>query len=48
MIHVSTAYCNCHLQEIEEKFYSYRLTHQKLSNFVDSVNDKMLEEIQPE
>jgi hypothetical protein len=48
VIHVSTAYCNCHLQEIEEKFYSYPLTHRKLSAVVDGVSDKVLNAITPQ
>ncbi|KDR07123.1 fatty acyl-CoA reductase wat-like [Zootermopsis nevadensis] len=47
VIHISTAYCNCHLQEIQEKFYSYPLTYQKLSAFMDGVNDKMVDAITP-
>jgi len=48
VIHTSTAYCNCHLQEIDEKFYSYPLTHQNLCSVVDSVNDTMLAAITPQ
>jgi fatty acyl-CoA reductase len=47
VIHISTVYCNCHLKEIDEKFYNYPLTHQNLCSVVDSVNDKMLEAITP-
>ncbi|PNF42320.1 Fatty acyl-CoA reductase wat [Cryptotermes secundus] len=47
VIHVSTAYCNCHLQEIEEKLYTYSFTHQKVSAIADSVSDKVMEVITP-
>jgi hypothetical protein len=48
VIHISTVYCNCHLEDIDEKFYSYPLTHQNLCSVVDGVNDKMLEAITPQ
>jgi hypothetical protein len=48
VIHVSTAYSNCHLQEIHEKLYRYPLTHQKVTAVVESVNDKMLDVIAPQ
>jgi fatty acyl-CoA reductase len=48
VIHVSTAYCNCHLKEIDERFYNYPLTHRKLSAIVDGVSDKVLEAITPQ
>ncbi|PSN51360.1 hypothetical protein C0J52_07924 [Blattella germanica] len=47
LIHVSTAYCNCHLKEIEEQFYNYPITYKKLLSIMDNVNDKMLDNITP-
>jgi hypothetical protein len=48
VIHISTVYCNCHLQEIDEKLYSYPVTYQNLCSVVDGVNDKMLAAITPQ
>ncbi|XP_069691430.1 fatty acyl-CoA reductase wat-like [Periplaneta americana] len=48
IIHVSTAYCNCPLPEIEEKFYDLPLSHKKVTNIVDNMDDNMLDKITPD
>lgn len=47
VIHVSTAYANCHLRFIEEKFYKYPFHADDLSRLIDKLDDKSLEEVTP-
>ncbi|XP_055698069.1 fatty acyl-CoA reductase wat-like [Phlebotomus papatasi] len=47
VIHVSTAYANCHLRYIEEKFYNYPIHFNDLDRLIEKLDDKSLEEITP-
>jgi fatty acyl-CoA reductase len=47
VIHVSTAYSNCHLKAIDEKFYRYHLGYQDLDNIIEKWNEEALDEITP-
>ncbi|KAI5640406.1 male sterility protein domain-containing protein [Phthorimaea operculella] len=47
MVHVSTAYSNCPLKNIEEKFYESPLNGEKLIDLVETMDDKTLAEITP-
>lgn len=46
-MHVSTAYSNCHLRFIEEKFYNYPFHSDDLSRLIDKLDDKSLDNITP-
>ncbi|XP_071644754.1 fatty acyl-CoA reductase wat-like [Temnothorax longispinosus] len=43
-IHVSTAYANCHVEHIEERFYSYPINHKDLIMFTRYLNENVIEE----
>lgn len=47
VMHVSTAYSNCHLRFIEEKFYNYPFRFDDLSLYIDKLDDKALDNITP-
>lgn len=47
MMHVSTAYSNCHLRFIEEKFYNYPFHFDDLSRLIDKLEDKSLDNVTP-
>lgn len=47
VLHVSTAYSNCHLRFIEEKFYNYPFHFDDLSRLIDKLDDKSLDNITP-
>lgn len=47
VMHVSTAYSNCHLRFIEEKFYNYPFHFDDLSRLIDKLDDKALDNITP-
>ncbi|XP_063703930.1 fatty acyl-CoA reductase wat-like isoform X2 [Culicoides brevitarsis] len=47
VIHVSTAYSNCHLRHIEEKFYQYPIQIDDLENLVEKFDDEALAELTP-
>lgn len=42
-VHVSTAYCNCNLQEVDEKIYPAPTDLEKLLKYVGNVDDDVLE-----
>lgn len=46
-IHVSTAYSNCHLSSVEEKFYDYPIGYDHLENIISKLDDNAIEEITP-
>lgn len=46
-IHVSTAYSNCHLSLIEERFYPSPIDSKKLIMLTDTINEKLLEKVTP-
>lgn len=43
LIHVSTAYANCHLRHIEEKFYDYPVKFDDLDEKLDQMDDKTID-----
>lgn len=47
LIHVSTAYSNCHLQNIDEVFYDYPMELQNLGLLLDKLDEEEAEEITP-
>ncbi|XP_031622375.1 fatty acyl-CoA reductase wat-like [Contarinia nasturtii] len=47
VMHVSTAYSNCHLRFIEEKFYNYPFHFDDLSRMIEKMDDKALDKITP-
>lgn len=47
MIHISTAYANCHLSRIEEKFYDYPINYGTLEQILEKVDAKAAEGITP-
>lgn len=46
-MHVSTAYSNCHIRFIEEKFYTYPFHVDDLNRLIEKLDDKSLEEVTP-
>ncbi|XP_046837277.1 fatty acyl-CoA reductase wat-like isoform X1 [Vespa crabro] len=46
-VHVSSIYANCMQSLIEEKFYEPPMDPDKLINLVESINEKLLDEITP-
>jgi hypothetical protein len=46
-IHVSTAYSNCHLSTVEEKFYDYPIGYDHLEDIITKLDDAAIEEITP-
>lgn len=46
-VHVSTAYANCHLENIDETFYSYPFSGDDLSEMLEKIDDKTAEQITP-
>lgn len=44
---MSTAYCNCHLQKIEETFYKYPVNYEDLPMILEKLDDKAAEELTP-
>lgn len=47
VVHVSTAYSNCHLKHIEEKFYQYPLVIDDIENLVEKLEPKVLDKLTP-
>lgn len=47
-MHVSTAYANCHLQKIEEKFYDYPFGYQELEKLLDGMDENKAQEMTPQ
>lgn len=47
IIHVSTAYSNCHLSKVEEKFYDYPIGYDHLEEIISKLDDNAIEEITP-
>ncbi|XP_039291036.1 fatty acyl-CoA reductase wat [Nilaparvata lugens] len=47
LVHVSTAFSNCQLDEIREEIYEPPTTHQKLIQLTQSIEGKFLNEITP-
>nr|XP_032525578.1 fatty acyl-CoA reductase wat-like [Danaus plexippus plexippus] len=47
LVHISTAYSNCPLKEIDEKFYESPLSAEKMIDLVESMDDKTLNTITP-
>ncbi|CAH0549712.1 unnamed protein product, partial [Brassicogethes aeneus] len=47
VIYVSTAYSNCHLKAIDEKFYDHPNDYEEFGVFLEKLNDKETEIITP-
>ncbi|XP_054280697.1 fatty acyl-CoA reductase wat-like isoform X2 [Macrosteles quadrilineatus] len=47
MVHVSTAYSQCHLQQIEEKFYPSAYNPEKLMRLAECVDKPYLDQLTP-
>lgn len=47
LMHVSTAYSNCHLRFIEEKFYDFPLRYDDLRNIISKLDPAHLDNITP-
>ncbi|XP_014258435.1 fatty acyl-CoA reductase wat-like [Cimex lectularius] len=47
LVHISTAYANCHLQKIEERFYEAPMDDKRLEDMVQNMDDSILEAIRP-
>lgn len=48
MVHVSTAYSNCHLDQIDEKFYHYPMSYKQLTAMISELDDRTVEDITPQ
>ncbi|CAH0712903.1 unnamed protein product, partial [Brenthis ino] len=46
-VYISTAYSNCHLNEIDEKFYGSNLSEDMLINLVENMDENTLKNITP-
>ncbi|XP_047542490.1 fatty acyl-CoA reductase wat-like [Vanessa atalanta] len=46
-VHISTAYSNCPIREIDEKFYESSLSGEKLIDLVENIDEKTLNTITP-
>ncbi|KAF7379305.1 hypothetical protein HZH68_017150 [Vespula germanica] len=47
-VHVSTAYANCPHNTIEEKFYDPPMDADKFIDLLDSIDQKLLDDITPQ
>ncbi|XP_044013795.1 uncharacterized protein LOC122856167 [Aphidius gifuensis] len=47
MVHVSTAYSNCHEDIIEERFYSHPIKYENLKVVTKSLTDEAIEDVLP-
>ncbi|KAJ0182885.1 hypothetical protein K1T71_000861 [Dendrolimus kikuchii] len=47
LVHISTAYSNCTIQKIDEKFYESSLPGDKLIDLVETMNEKVINNITP-
>ncbi|CAH1977794.1 unnamed protein product [Acanthoscelides obtectus] len=47
LIHVSTAYCNCPLSEIDEKFYDFPHSHEDIEQLLEKLSFQETDEITP-
>lgn len=45
IIHVSTAYANCHLKQIDEKFYKYSINYDDLDCLMEKFDEKTIDEV---
>lgn len=46
-VHVSTAYCNCNRQDVEEHLYPIPADPEKIIQCVDCLDEDLLESITP-
>jgi fatty acyl-CoA reductase len=46
-VHVSTAYSNCHLSHVDEKFYDYPIGYEHLDKIISKLDARAIEEITP-
>lgn len=47
IVHVSTAYANCHLSKIEEKFYDFPISYSNLEKMLDDLTPMEVQNITP-
>jgi fatty acyl-CoA reductase len=47
LVHVSTAYSNCHLDSIEERFYDYPVDYEKVGALLEKVSKSEAEKLTP-
>lgn len=47
LIHISTAYSNCHLPRIEERFYDYPVSYNELENMLEKLDEKIVDQLTP-
>ncbi|CAH0715880.1 unnamed protein product, partial [Brenthis ino] len=47
LVHISTAYCNCNLNEIDEKFYGSTISGDILIDLVENIDENILKKITP-
>ncbi|XP_044260395.1 fatty acyl-CoA reductase wat-like [Tribolium madens] len=47
LIHVSTAYSNCHLNTIDETFYDYPVDYEKVGNLLEKVSKSEADKLTP-
>ncbi|XP_018318430.1 putative fatty acyl-CoA reductase CG5065 [Agrilus planipennis] len=47
LVHVSTAYCNCNLTDVEEMIYPSEISAEKVSALVDILDEKTVDELTP-
>ncbi|KAJ8956296.1 hypothetical protein NQ318_015032 [Aromia moschata] len=47
LIHVSTAYSNCHLKEVHEKFYDYNISYEDVASVLEKLNKNEAEMVTP-
>ncbi|CAH0712961.1 unnamed protein product, partial [Brenthis ino] len=45
LVYISTAYSNCHLSEIDEKFYDSNLSGEKLIDLVENIDENTLKKV---
>lgn len=48
LVHVSTAYCNCNRQDVEEHLYPIHADPEKIIQSVECLDESILESITPQ
>lgn len=47
MVHISTAYANCHLNKIEERFYDYTMSYTHVEKLLEDMDEENVQEMTP-
>lgn len=47
IVHVSTAYANCHLNKIEERFYDYAINYDDVEKMLEKMDNESAQKITP-